>query len=93
MSVHPLCAAREEKKLSMRQLSSLSGLGEHGHRRIYGWEHGETIPTLLYAHALAPHLGKSGEEIREMCIQWKKERETVDTKQEETSQPEARHGK
>jgi transcriptional regulator with XRE-family HTH domain len=90
MPVHPLCTAREAKGLSMRQLSSLAGLGTYGHRRIYGWEHGETIPTSLYANALAPHLDyKSGEELREVCIRWKKEREAVDENQEGTSHPEA----
>lgn len=72
MSIHPLRAAREAHSLSMRQLAEKAGLGKYGHRRIYGWEHGESIPTLLYANALAPHLGfKSGEEVRQACLMWK----------------------
>ena len=72
MSIHPLRVAREAKCLSMRQLAEQAGLGKYGHRRIYGWEHGETIPTLPYATLLAPHLGfESSEILREACLAWK----------------------
>ncbi len=56
----------------MRQLAIMAGFGTYGYRRVFGWEHDETIPTLLYANALAPHLSyESGEALRQACIEWR----------------------
>lgn len=72
---HPLREAREARNLSMRHLATRIGLGKSGHNRVFEWEHGQHIPTLFVANALAPLLGfESGTDLRERCITWQREK-------------------
>lgn len=92
MESHPLYKARAAKRLTMRKLSSLLEMGQYGHRRIYGWEHGETIPTLLYAKALATALDfESGQAVRQACQQWRQQHHATPSHLDPSSTHEAEH--